>query len=221
MKDSISDLIVVFFHPGAAISRSMQKKRWVIYLFILLVIQIITFAVLFNFNRVNESAQLSDSQLEIIKTYGPSIKKLMITFTLIIILITYLIGAFFIYLFYKIGNAEGLYVQYFSGFIHASLIDAGLGNIFKTIFFSIEKTGFAFFNAAAFFPTITQQNFLFHLLSQIDPISLWALTALAIGISRYSGITLVKSIRIAFYYLLFKISILSPFYFIFARFSSR
>ena len=213
MSEFIGDIIGVFSNPAPTIARVMEKKRWQAALaVILLVTAICTFAT-FPVTKVEQAKfirdsamaeKLNDEQLANLDKFTPTQRITGSLYATVFAALTIVIAAFFIYLFFKVGGAEGLYVNYFSGMAQASLLDMGLGGILKSSLILVKKTMLVQTGLTMFFPGLDFRSLPFLLLSQFDFFSIWYLVALALGIAIFAKISPRKSISITVLYFIFK-----------------
>jgi predicted phage tail protein len=213
MSEFISDFIGVFNNPAQTVARAMEKKRWQAALaVILLVTAVCTFATFpvtkaeqAKFVRDSAMAEkLSDEQLANLDKFTPTQRVTGSLTAAAIAALAIVVAAFFIYLFFKVGGAEGLYVNYFSGMAQASLLDMGLGMVLKSVLMLAKKTMLVQTGLTMFFPGLDFRSFSFLLLSQFDFFSIWYLAALALGIAVFAKISPRKSISITILYFAFR-----------------
>jgi hypothetical protein len=115
-----------------------------------------------------------------------------------------LLGAFFVYLFFKVAGAEGDFSQYFSGVALASMLDMFLGGIVKTALIAVKKTMFVHTGLTLFFPALDFRSMPFLILSQFDFFSIWYLLALTLGVAGFARIGTRKSAVVVVLYFIFK-----------------
>lgn len=213
MSAFVEDLIGVVASPARTVAGAMAKKRWPAALALILLVTaactFVTFPVTkaeqAKFIRDSEMAdKLSDEQLAGLDHFTPTQRAMGSVYAAVFAALALVIGAFFVYLFYKVGGAEGLYVNYFSGVAWASVLDMALGGILKSSLVMLKKTMMVHTGLTMFFPGLDFRSLPFLLLSQFDFFSLWYLAALALGIAAFSKISLKKSLSIMALYFLFK-----------------
>jgi len=213
MNEIINDFIGVISSPAQAIARVMEKKRWKAALAaILLVTAAVTFITFpvtkveqAKFIRDSEMAdRLSDEQLASLDQFTPGQRISGSLFAAAFASLTLVLGAFFVYLFFKVGGAEGNYVHYFSGAALASILDMILGGVLKGSLILIKKTMLVHTGLTMFFPGMDFRSLPFIALSQFDFFSIWYLVALALGIAAFARLSPKKSFIIAAFYFIFK-----------------
>jgi hypothetical protein len=224
MNGFISDFIGVFGNPAQTIARAMENKRWRAALAVILLVTALCTFVTFPVTKaeqakfVRDSAmaeKLSDEQLANLDKFTPTQRFTGALYATVFAALTIAVAAFFIYLFFKVGGAEGLYVNYFSGMAQASLLDMGLGGILKSSLILVKKTMLVHTGLTMFFPGLDFRGLPFIVLAQFDFFSIWYLGALALGIAVFAKISPRKSIAITILYFLFKSLVLvSSSYFI-------
>jgi hypothetical protein len=217
MNAFIDNIIGVIASPARTVAKAMEQKRWqaalVLVLLVTAVCTFITFPVTkteqAKFIRDSEMAEkLSDDQLADLDKFTPVQRASGAAFSAVFAALVLVVGSFFVYLFFKVGGAEGLYVNYFSGVAQASVLDMVLGGILKSTLVMLKKTMLVHTGLTMFFPGMDFRSLSFITLSQFDFFSLWYLAALALGIAVFAKISPKKSITIAVLYFLFKSLIL-------------
>jgi hypothetical protein len=213
MIDFYHNLLGVIRSPGKTISQVMEKKTWVAVFLLILTVSSIATYVIYPITKVEQAkllrnsefaARMSEEQLENIDKFTPAQRMAGALFPLPITALTMVVAAFFIYMFFKIGGAEGSYMNFFSGVVHASVIDMVLAGIVKSLLILSQKSLLVSTSLSLFSSTASFRSFSYLLLSQFDLFSIWYLSALAIGIAQYTGISARKSFGIAAGYFLFK-----------------
>jgi hypothetical protein len=213
MNEFLNDLFGVFTNPGPTIGKVMDKKRWLgVFTIILLATAILTYisypvtkAEGAKLIRDSEMAdKLSEEQLANLDKFTPAQRVIGALTQLPMAAIMLLLGAFFVYLFFKVAGAEGIFSNYFSGVVHASLLDMFLGGILRTALISLKKTMLVETGLTMFFPALDFRSLPYIILSQFDFFSIWYLLALTLGIACFAKIGPQKSIVVAVLYFLFK-----------------
>lgn len=206
--------------PGKTVGEAMEKKQWLSLLLILMVIQafftFVTYPTVKNERArlIRESSlsdHLSEEQLSSLDQYSGLQHLIDSGFSGVILIISLLISTAFIYLFYKIADAAGFYVHFFSGVVQASLIPILLGGLVQTLL--IWWTGKLSYSLsfALLLPKSAMHSFIFYLFNQFNLISIWYFVVLALGIAYYSHMTVKKSLAVMFSYFFFKVLIISSF----------
>jgi hypothetical protein len=213
MNRFINDLTGVVSSPAATIARAMEAKRWKAALAaILLVTAIVTF-ITFPITKTEQAKmirdsemadKLSDEQLAGLENFTPFQRVSGSVYAMFFSALALLLAAFFVYLFFKVGGAEGLYVNYFSAVAQASFLDMILGGALKGLLVLLKKTMMVQTGLTLFFPGLDFRSLPYIVLSQFDFFSLWYLAALSLGIAVYARISPKKSMTIAALYFLFK-----------------
>ena len=217
MSALIADVIGVITGPAAAIARAMEAKRWKALLaVILLVTAAITF-VTFPVTKADQARmirdsemadKLSDEQLASLESFTPFQRVMGAVTAMFFAALALVLSAFFVYLFYKVGGGEGLYVNYFAAVTQASVLDMVLGGVLKGALVLLKRSVLVQTGLTLFFPGLDFRSLPFIALSQFDFFSLWYLAALALGIAAFSRMSVKKSLTIAVFYFLFKSLIL-------------
>jgi len=213
MNEFASDFFGVIGNPGPTIARVMDKKRWQAALVLVLLVSAIVTFITFPVSKVEQAKlirdsqmaeKLSEEQLASLDKFTPTQRFMGSLYALVFSGLTIVIGAFFIYLFFKVAGSEGNYVNYFSGVAHASILDMFLGGILKGALILLKKTLIVHTGLTMLFPGLDFRSLGFIVLSQFDFFSIWYLAALALGIAVYAKISLKKSISVMVAYFLFK-----------------
>jgi hypothetical protein len=158
-----------------------------------------------KFIRDSEMAnKLSEDQLANLDKFTPTQRVFGTLYSLIWSAGGMLLATFFVYMFFKVAGVEGDFGHFFSGVVHASVLDMFLGGILKAALISIKKTMFVHTGLTMFFPGLDFRSMPFLILSQFDFFSIWYLLALALGIAYFAKISPKKSITIVVLYFLFK-----------------
>jgi len=213
MNGFINNVIGVITSPASAVAKAMAEKRWPAALVLVLLVTAICTYVTYPVTKVEQAKfirdsemaeKLSDQQLADLDKFTPTQRASGAVFSAVFAALVLVVGAFFVYLFFKVGGVEGLYVNYFSGVAQASVLDMVLGGILKSTLVMLKKTMMVHTGLTMFFPGLDFRSLNFILLSQFDFFSLWYLTALALGIAAFAKISLKKSLVITVMYFLFK-----------------
>ncbi len=213
----LKDLKGIFIKPGITLGKMMDQKKWVgSFILILLVIGICSYITL-PYEMAQSAEILQDSKFADYLEYDPAdssrpISSLRRAFlssgTVFLLALSLAVAAFFIYLFYGIGGAEGLYVNYFSLAVNASIIHTLIPGLLSTVSMPLGLDITATTNAAVFFPSLPGKSFLALLLSQLELFSIWYIVVIAAGIAVFAKITFKKSLTIAIFYFCFRSLIL-------------
>lgn len=213
MNGLTADLIGIINSPAATVARVMEAKRWkAAFALILLVTALVTF-VTFPVSKADQAKmirdseiadKLNDEQLAGLESFTPFQRVMGSVYAVCFAALALVLSAFFIYLFYKVAGAEGLYVNYFSAVAQASVLDMVLGGILKGGLILLKRTVLVQTGLTLFFPGLDFRSLPFIVLSQFDFFSLWFLAALALGIAVFAKMAPRKSFGIAALYFLFK-----------------
>ena len=213
MSEFFSDFVGVIANPGPTIARVMDRKRWQAALLLVLLATAIVTYITFPITKVEQAKlirdsqmaeKLSEEQLAGLDKFTPTQRFMGSLYALVFSGLALVVGAFFVYLFFKVAGSEGYYVHFFSGVAHASILDMFLGGALKGGLIVLKKTLIVHTGLTMFFPGLDFRSLPFIVLSQFDFFSLWYLAALALGIAAYAKMSLKKSISIMVAYFLFK-----------------
>ena len=213
MNEFFSDFMGVISNPGPTIGKVMDKKRWLAAFILILVTSSIIAYISYpvtkvegaRFIRESEMAgKLSEEQLANLDKFTPAQRLFGALTQIPMAALMMLFGAFFVYLFFKVVGAEGIFSNYFSGVAYASLLDGFLGAILKGVMMSLKKTLFVETGLTMFFPALDFRSMPYIVLSQFDFFSIWYLLILALGIAQFARINLKKSIMVMVLYFIFK-----------------
>lgn len=213
MNEFFNDFYGVIGNPAQTIGRVMDKKRWQAALAIILLLTAIATFVTFPITKVEQAKfirdsemadKLSEEQLANLDKFTPNQRLTGAMFSAAFAGLMLVVAAFFVYLFFKVAGSEGNYVHYFSGVVHASILDMFLGGILKSSLIFMKKTMLVHTGLTLFFPGLDFRSLPFIILSQFDFFAIWYLVALALGIAVFAKISPRKSLLIAFLYFIFK-----------------
>jgi hypothetical protein len=213
MSEFINDFIGVVADPARTIARVMEKKRWQAALVVLLLVTAACTFITFPITKAEQAKlirdsemadRLNDEQLAGLDRFTPVQRVTGAVYAAVFSALSLIVGAFFIYLFFKVGGTEGLYVNYFSAVAHASILDMILGGVLKSILVLAKKTMMVHTGLTMFFPGLDFRSLPFMVLAQFDFFSIWYLLALALGIAVFANISTQKSVFIAILYFFFK-----------------
>ncbi|MCJ7526424.1 MAG: YIP1 family protein [Candidatus Aminicenantes bacterium] len=213
MNEFYNDFIGVIGNPAQTIGKIMEKKRWQAVLAVILLLTAIATFLTYPITKVEQAKfirdsemadKLSEEQLANLDKFTPSQRLTGAMISLVLAGLMIVVAAFFIYLFFKVAGSEGNYVHYFSGVVHASILDMFLGGILKSSLILMKKTMLIHTGLTMFFPGMDFRSLSFIVLAQFDFFSIWYLAALALGIAFFAKISPQKSISIAVMYFIFK-----------------
>lgn len=213
MNEFLHDVLGMIGNPGPIIGHSMEKKRWLAAFVLILLTTSIVAYISYPVTKVegaklirdSEMAdKLSEEQLANLDKFTPAQRFFGALTQLPMAALVMLFGAFFVYLFFRVAGAEGIFSNYFSGVAYASLLDMLLGGIVKGVLIVFKKTMFVETGLTIFFPAMDFRSLPYIILSQFDFFSIWYLVALALGIAHFTKISLQKAITVMILYFLFK-----------------
>jgi hypothetical protein len=206
----LSDAAGIIQSPGHTLGRLMEQKKWVpVFLLLVITIGIFTYLIYpIQVKHLAEQARMSGylSEDEAAYLFNTStLSRLMaVVFSAITVTLTLIFAAFFVYLFYGIGGAEGMYANYFSVVTNASIIDMLFPALLRTLSL-LSGIGFSVFSKPALLLfSLPPRSLSFLILARLDIFDLWYLAAIAAGIGVFSKMSIKKSLFIAFFYFLFK-----------------
>ncbi|MEN8153925.1 MAG: hypothetical protein ABFR75_07860 [Acidobacteriota bacterium] len=217
-----SQLEGIITSPGPTLGGIMKSKNWVpVFIFILISILILSYVTL-PYTMEQMSEVLKDSSLsEYMEEHNINLsnisfvqKLFMVVPELIFLFIIIGAGAFFTFLFFGIGGAEGIYINYFAIVTGASLIDIVFPKILESVSLIFNVKLFSLISPLILFPGSDPKSLTTILISRFDVFSIWYTIALALGIAHFSKISIKKSMTISVIYFLFKVIILSAFSFL-------
>lgn len=218
-----TELEGIITKPGKTLGKIMETKRWIPAItFILIVIFILSFISLpYTLDKMSELMQ--NSQMSgLFEDHNLNyeslsfIQKIFFVFPeLLSVFIVIAVGAFFTYLFFGVGGAEGLYINYFALVSSASLIDIVFPKIIDAFASIFHLNILGYFSPVALFGMVGQKSFLSILISRFDYFSIWYAIVIALGIAWFAKISIKKSMIISAVYFLFKVVIFAAFSFFF------
>jgi hypothetical protein len=210
----------IFFSPGKTLGRSMQEKR---YLGTLIVILLISFILNFItlpeemsikaeiFRNSEVSEILSDEQLSGMANPSAGLKAFLAFWRVFILLLKISIMAFFLFLLYGISGADGIYLNYFTLAAGGSII----GNVLPQIlyaFSSLTHVNLIQFTRSVFLlPSLNPKSLTYLFLIQFDLFSFWYLIVVGMGVSVFSTMSIKKSVSVSLILILFKSIVIALF----------
>ena len=206
MKQFIEDLKGIILTPGQTLGRLMKEKEWVP-VFLLLVVLVALFTYMVFPTQMAKMAQ-NPQFAEFMPEGGAqdsSFARVMGTFmSLFGLFLSVVFSAFFIWLFFGIGGSGGMYGNYFSLAVNASVIDILLTTLlgFLTLIIGINFSGIAAPFVLLFSPD--PKSLAYIVLSRINIFAIWYLVAVAAGVSVFSKLSLKKCMIISGIYFIFK-----------------
>ena len=215
--DIIKSLGGIIRAPGNTLGNLMKEKKWLpLFLLILLTVALYTNITLsLRMNKAAENPWVSEyfpgEQLVDFQSDITLLKRIMVTSAALFgITLNFIIGAFFLYLFFGIAGSEGYYTHFFTLVVNASLIDTLLPLVRDVFSIFLKINLGAITNLLILFPSLKPLSLDFWLVSQVEFFFIWYLVAIAAGVSVFAGMKLKKCLFISFLYFLFK-SVISAF----------
>ncbi len=217
----LKDVGGILSAPGQTISRLMKEKKWLpVFLFVVLGAALCTNIMLsLGITQMAADSGLAESlpgaQFMDIAAAPGLLERIFITIiTLLGYSLSFVVGAFFIYLFFGIGGTEGYYKNYFRAVAAASVIDTLIPALRDTLSLIFEVNLVALTNLSTLFPSLTPPTFRFFLVLQVDLFTLWYLIAIAAGVAVFAKISFKKSLFIAGLYFFFSALVSASFSYI-------
>ena len=202
----------IFTDNGLTLSKLIERKEFKASLLILLLlIGIFTF-ITHPIERVESAEKIRNSslseymdenQLKNLDKYNTYTAIQSSIFSIIITLISLSIAGFFIYIFFSTAGYEGTYSNYFTAVVNASLIDIGIGGLFKTILILIKNTMNINTSLGILF-TGSSNKILYLIANQFDIFFILYLYLLGLGIAKISKKPAKKTFLIISLYFIFK-----------------
>ncbi len=137
---------------------------------------------------------------------------------------------FFIYLFYSVFGAEGIFSNYFSLVVNSSLITIFIPELFRSIYLLITGNVVHMFNLGTYIGNTEKLNFMHFVFSAIDVFQIWFVLLIAYGVYGFykntsekweeQKFTKNKSFIIALTYFIFKSVVVILFSYLLAKFSA-
>lgn len=206
-----NDVVGIVTSPGATLGRSMKEKKWVP-VFLLLVIAVCLFTYItipVQMARMAENPQLvemlSEEQMAFFVNDSMFARVMTCVTAIFFLVLSLIFAAFFVYLFFGIGGSEGVYANYFSLVVNASVIDVLLPGILGTISLLLNINFSIISNPGLFLFPIEPGSWSFLILSRMNVFAIWYLVAIAAGVSVFSKMSFKKSLVISVLYFLFKV----------------
>lgn len=206
----LSNVAGIIRTPGNTLGTLMKEKKWVpVFLLLIITIGILTYIIHpLQMKQLSEQAQatgvLSEEEASYFFSTSTFSRFMVCALSALVIALSLVSGAFFLYLFYGIGGAEGEYSNYFSLVTNASIIDIlfpGLIGILSLL----TAANIAVFSKPAlllFSPDPMSLSFL--ILARLDVFDIWYLLVIAAGVHVFAKMSSRKSLIISILYFLFK-----------------
>jgi len=210
----------IFFNPKVTLSAISQKPIWIDVLVILLITTSL-FSYLIMPSSSQDRAQILKDNIKLKERIGEERLKQRIeelenpspTFrvvssfilTPLSVAIGFLISSFFILIIGRFFSIEGKYIQVFSAYLHANLVDKVLGNLIRLILIlaqkSVMQTTTSF---ALLFPAVEMTSIKYVILSQIDFFQIWLFLILGFGLSEILRLEIKKALYVSYLFWLLK-----------------
>jgi len=218
----LSDVVGVVKVRGNTLGKLMTEKKWVP-VFLLLVTAVCLFTYItvpMQIAKMTENPQVAEmlSEDQVAYFVNDSVfTRLMACVTAVFSLVlSLIIGAFFVYLFFGIGGAGGIYANYFSLVVNASIIDVLLPTILNAISLLFNTDLFsAIINPGLYFYPPEPGSFAYLIIMRMDLFAAWYTLAIAVGVTLFSKMKIGKSLFISFLYYIFKIVVGAAFSYLF------
>ncbi|NIM12998.1 MAG: hypothetical protein GTO45_12800 [Candidatus Aminicenantes bacterium] len=223
----LSDVAGIISTPATTLGTLMKEKRWVpVFLLLVITIGILTYIIHpLQMKQLSEQAQATGYFSEEEASYffsTSTFSRFMVCALLTLVRTLRLVfGAFFVYLFYGIGGAEGEYSNYFSLVTNASIIDI-LFPYLMNFFSLLSAANIAALSKPAlllFSPDSMSLNSF--ILARLDVFDIWYVIVIAAGVHVFSKMNFRKSLIISILYFLFKAFIGVAFGFLVSQFMPR
>jgi len=201
----------VIVSPGKTLGALMGTKKWLpVFLLILLSVALYTNVTLsFNMARVSENSWVSEyfpgEQLLDLQENVTLMRRFFVTAAVFLnITLSFIIGAFMVYLFFGVAGAGGFFINFFTLIVHASIIDTLLPLIKDAFSLLFHLNLSAITNLIILFPSLKPLSLNFWFVSQVDLFSIWYVAAIAVGVSVFAKMSLRKCLFISLFYFIFK-----------------
>ncbi len=222
----MENLVAVFTNPGPAVAQAMEKKRWIAAFLVVLAAAAIFSYATFPIVKVDQARLIRESpmadkipadRLDAMDKFTPGQRLFGSVSAALFTGLALLVGTFFVYLFYKLGGVEGLFVQFFAAVATASLLDGVAGGLVRTALVLAKKSMFVSTGLAALFPAMPVQSIGYVVLSQFDLFTFWYLAALVLGVALFARVPVKKSLICVAMYFVFKLAVTTLFTYISMR----
>ena len=175
-----NDAVGVVKVRGNTLGKLMAEKKWVP-VFLLLVTAVCLFTYItvpIQMAKMTENPQVTEllSEDQVAYFAGDSVfTRLMACVTAVFFMVLSLItGAFFVYLFFGIGGSGGVYANFFSLVVNASIIDILFPNLLNTFSLLMNTHFFLMFtNPGLYFFFFFPGSFVYLILMRLVLFSIW------------------------------------------------
>ncbi len=213
--------------PVNVLGNIMNEKKWQGALAFLLiasfVLTLITAPVILKLNLENNPELYSSLPA----SDGILVNVLMGFAAVFVYLVRLIIITFFIYLFFSIFGAEGLFTNYFSLVVNSFLLTVFIPELIKSFYLLIFERIVNPFNLGVFLNSTEKSSWLYYIFTEIGIFQIWFIFLIAYGIFGFYQLnkdkweeqvfTLKKSFIIAITYFMFKSIIVILFSYLFAK----
>lgn len=202
-------VIGIFRTPGRTLSAQMSTRKWgAVFLLLAAVVSLYSYvAYPVQVAKMSEQAEMNGymSADEVARYFNPTgFSRIMASaFAVLSIWLVLVFGAFFLYLFFGIGGAEGNFGNFYALVVNASVIDLMLPLLLN---FLVLLTGVNFGYLASPLMVLSPdpKTLTALVLERFNVFFIWYLIAVAAGVSVYAKLDFKKCLRISLYYFLFK-----------------
>lgn len=204
----VEDVKGIITKPGITLGRLMENKQWIgAFLFICITVFVITY--LSAPAIIKQLAQtLPEDQIGGLREATATAKTFVSLSMIFILFLKLVIVAFFIYLFFGIGGAEGVYVNYFSITMNAAIVGTLIPGIIQSILLLFHIKIALFSDLTVLFPGMSPESWKYVILSQFEFFSIWFIIIVALGVSTFSKMNKIKCLVISIFYFIFKSTVI-------------
>lgn len=210
-------LLGIIKSPGPTLGKLMDSKKWIpIFILVALVSMLLTYVVMpLQVDKMIQSQNLNEEQVALLKNTPPATRLLAACFSVVALFVYIGTGAFLVYLFYGIGGADGVYGNFFSITVNASLIDTALPGLINIV---CALLGWKLWGGVNLGDLLHLEpvSFGFIALSKFGLFPIWYIIALAAGVAVFAKMKFSKSLTIGVFYFLFKSAVTAGFSYLFA-----
>ena len=216
----IGRFIGVIFSPNETFKSLANKPVWIDALVVIL-IAFVLFTHLTMPYTLKDTGELMENNVQLRERLGeegfeqtlervrnPSKGSLIarvFVLTPLTLIIGFLLGSLILFVLGRLTSTEGKYIQVFSAYIYANLIDKILGNALRLLLILSRKSVFQTSTSLAiFFPHMEVTSLPYAVLNQVDFFQLWLFGVLGFGLSHIFKIELKKALFISYIFWLLK-----------------
>ncbi len=216
----VNRFIGVLFSPQETFKALSEKPAWIDALIVIL-IAIVLFTHLTMPYTIQDTAEIMENNVKLKERLGderfeqtldriknPSKGSLIarvFVLTPLTVVIGFLVASLILFVFGRLTATEGKYIQVFSAYIYANLIDKILGNALRLLLILSRKSVFQTSTSLAiFFPHMEVTSLSYAILSQVDFFQLWLFGVLGFALSSIFKIELKKALFISYAFWLLK-----------------